>query len=1339
MKNTLLRLFLLTLLVNAVVSRAGVAYFDPPGGWTYLSDGVRAVVGPENSGFTSLDETWSHDNGSDSWDGSTIGGAFSTGGFGVGNGPGGVMAVSEGGVAYLRIQDTGDPRDYAFPDPSNRKIYFGHSMTDRGAGDTVLDDGITLTFRARIPAPSKTTAPLDPWHRDGQQAGGVLPYPESGDGYVTSDGGKGNFVIKQNSGGAIAFSLTQTSDTTGGALTPTANFAGLTMNEFAGNAVSGSVNFGQGTGTNVIAFDPTEWHEFWIVLRKDPANIGTHQAFIYRDGSLTPTVFKITAGTGSDYSGISYLAIGMTATPQNAALDIDFVGYKLGAVFPPGFAEPPDGWTYTYDGSRAVVGAENSGFASLDETWSHDNGSDSWDGSTIGGAFSTGGFGVGNGPGGVMAVNEGGVSYLRIQDTGDPRDYAYPDPSNRKIYFGHSMTDRGAGDTALDDGVTLSFRARVPAPSKTTAPLDPWHRDGQQAGGVLPYPAAGDGYVTSDGGKGNFVIKQNSGGAIAFSLTTAADTTGGALTPTANFSGLTMNEFAGNAVSGSVNFGQGTGTNVIAFDPTDWHTFWITIRRDPANIGTHQAFIYLDGSLEPTVFKITAGTGSDYSGITYLAMGMTATPQNAALDIDFVSYTIGAFFPGGALDNLPPEVVEIVPAKGAAFYDAAQGLSFKASTIGNNALAPSGFKLTLNGQDVSGALTITGDTQNRSVTYNGLLPNRTYTGQLIVSDVAKHSTTNDLDFDTFSATATTSIEAEDYNYDAGQFIDNPDVNVYFGQVGSHGIDYFDANAVIGAAADFLYRFSDTAATRNSPDGPRPQYAAIPTSEIAVALLQPGDWMNYTRTISPGNYVLYLRYSATADRQVRLDRITAGANTENQTKSFLGQFSLRRTGNLASYSYAVLADSSGNPITLSLSGVQTLRLTALDANNDLNLNFLLLAPASGPPAAPAVAISPTGSQTGVVPDAPIEVAIFDGPTPINPATVRLKIGGVEVTGATVTDTPLGVVLSYRPPQIFVPGSSISAEISYTSGAEVIVVPWTFTVQTMPIIPAAYRTAWGSGQDRGFNINIRKARNDAPGALFPNLLTRVEAHLKDQIIDPDTGSAFLNEAAGTGNDGKYTELASINYEQSASGAQGLQPDAPFPNLDPADHNNISMEATAYLELRAGLHELVVASDDGFQLTVGPSFASQPLLLGLFNDGRSFAATRMPFYVEAEGVYAFRLLYMEGNGGAGVEFYSTDRATGAPHLVNDPADPLAIVAYATRAAPVLEPTITIVGSSGGNVNFSFLSQAGVTYKLESTASLTKPITWSVSQTISGDGSTKAIQEPLASGNRFYRLTIQ
>ena len=40
---------------------------------------TRQTMLPDGEGFASLDGTWSHDNGSDQWDGSAIGGDFGDG------------------------------------------------------------------------------------------------------------------------------------------------------------------------------------------------------------------------------------------------------------------------------------------------------------------------------------------------------------------------------------------------------------------------------------------------------------------------------------------------------------------------------------------------------------------------------------------------------------------------------------------------------------------------------------------------------------------------------------------------------------------------------------------------------------------------------------------------------------------------------------------------------------------------------------------------------------------------------------------------------------------------------------------------------------------------------------------------------------------------------------------------------------------------------------------------------------------------------------------------------------------------------------------------------------
>ena len=309
---------------------ANVSYLEPVGGWTYLYDGDSAIAGAATSGFTSLDGTWSHDDGSDEWDGSAIGAGF--------GGPGGASALVDGAATYLRIQDTGDPRDYGMPDPSSRKIYFGHDISVEGASSTILNDGVTVSFRARIP----TLGLLDQTHPDG--GAGISPWRADGDGGVLHDGGKGMVGIRQSSGGVISFALANENE---GNIT-TQPGRGLVMNDLNGATVSAAVDQQDGdAGTlNVLPLDPSQWHEFWALIYLDNLGDngqsllgGTHVVELYRDGSLTADFFGVTAGDGNDFA-TSYLAIGLGSTQQSGAVDVDFVAWKAGFNYPTVIPEP---------------------------------------------------------------------------------------------------------------------------------------------------------------------------------------------------------------------------------------------------------------------------------------------------------------------------------------------------------------------------------------------------------------------------------------------------------------------------------------------------------------------------------------------------------------------------------------------------------------------------------------------------------------------------------------------------------------------------------------------------------------------------------------------------------------------------------------------------------------------------------------------------------------------------------------------------------------------------------------------------------------------------------------
>jgi hypothetical protein len=319
----------------------GVAYSDPAGGWTYAFLGNSASPGSGVVGdtFDALDGTWDRLNGSDSWDASAIGGTINET-----NAPGGVSALTSGGTDFIRLQDPGDGRDHGFPDVadsagSNRKIYLGHDIgADTGVQNpgSILQ-GVTLSFRARVA--TAATGILDGQYPDapGGENGAEppeTPWPAGGSGLLGHDGGKGSFGIRElDTGQNISFSLSLASDWFSDG-TPF-GMTGLTMNSLESNVPSATIDPYQNEATlNVVPVaDLTTFHEFWITIQPDDTGVGTHKVDVYVDGSTTASSFLVTAGTGSDYA-LSYLALGLGATPQQGAIDVDFYAYKEGIHVP---------------------------------------------------------------------------------------------------------------------------------------------------------------------------------------------------------------------------------------------------------------------------------------------------------------------------------------------------------------------------------------------------------------------------------------------------------------------------------------------------------------------------------------------------------------------------------------------------------------------------------------------------------------------------------------------------------------------------------------------------------------------------------------------------------------------------------------------------------------------------------------------------------------------------------------------------------------------------------------------------------------------------------------------
>ena len=169
-----------------------------------------------------------------------------------------------------------------------------------------------------------------------------------------------------------------------------------------------------------------------------------------------------------------------------------------------------------------------------------------------------------------------------------------------------------------------------------------------------------------------------------------------------------------------------------------------------------------------------------YSGFASIADG-----TNRTTDVTFDNFVAAEYpptsvsFPGTTNGEAGlPQVINRTPASYSNFYAPAGGISFTATTLGGGNVTT--IKLFLNDVDVSSGLTISALSNSRTVSFpgSGLTVNTVYDARIELANASGQKTTNTWTFDTFSdaylaSAACKNIEAEDWDFNGGQFIDNP--------------------------------------------------------------------------------------------------------------------------------------------------------------------------------------------------------------------------------------------------------------------------------------------------------------------------------------------------------------------------------------------------------------------------------------------------------------------------------------------------------------------------------------------------------------------------------------
>ena len=192
------------------------------------------------------------------------------------------------------------------------------------------------------------------------------------------------------------------------------------------------------------------------------------------------------------------------------------------------------------------------------------------------------------------------------------------------------------------------------------------------------------------------------------------------------------------------------------------------------------------------------------------------------------------------------------------------------------------------------------------------------------------------------------IEAEDFNYNSGQYLTQSDTMPYYG--GAYNglsavadVDYANNDDL----SSDVYRVGENPNVNITQNGDVDRDSWTVTSNYRIGWTDTADWFNYTRNFPDGFYLPYaaLSHSSTADHMLKgtLWQVTSGANTTTQTLVQLGTFDAPGSGGWGLNNRVPLQDGNGNSVVLHLQGLMTLRYAAESADIDYYIFKALQAP------------------------------------------------------------------------------------------------------------------------------------------------------------------------------------------------------------------------------------------------------------------------------------------------------------------------------------------------------------------------------------------------------------
>jgi hypothetical protein len=764
----------------------------------------------------------------------------------------------------------------------------------------------------------------------------------------------------------------------------------------------------------------------------------------------------------------------------------------------------------------------------------------------------------------------------------------------------------------------------------------------------------------------------------------------------------------------------------------------------------HHVALVFNGTVSPKTLEIfvdgvfsgrdtSVGTtgligGADTDAVIIGEFATLVGNRSFAGDIAALRFSDTALTPTEFLADGFTRIVEITPADGSSFLPASTAASFKVKSP-NTGVAASGIQVILNGTDISSQLVLAGTDADRTVTLPSLAANQFYQLQVNITDKASRVVTSTVRFNTLTD-GIVFIEGEDYNFDNGKFITNPQLSTipgtdnYLDRLGVEGVDYHQTNTPAFAQ----YRIGDQPGTAVTLDSYRTAYTQAGVDDYMTRDHSNSEWLNYTRTFAADTYQVYVRLAKgnTTPFVIALDQVTAGSTTSSQTLSPIGTFQGTAIGTAAGYDFYPLKDLFGNELAVSLNGTTTLRLTFVSGGNGVLLNYLVLVPYSGVqrPFLASALPAPGTSAYGTV---PLQMLIRNADTQVDTAKVQLRLDGTAVT-PSVSATALGASVSYTPSLLSTGLHSVTLIAGDTSGGWV-TNQWQFLAgnpavhgywgfdEQAPGNPVSTNT--GAILDR--SGNVRNGTGSAAGMLYVagsskygNTSALRLTTGSDRVVVPDLGgdfnftNSFTFEAVirstatstagailaknGTGDgEGEYWWRAPGN----ASGAQRM------------GANGVFLTAAAKLNDGEWHHVAMVYDQAAGQIRLYADYVEE---------GSAALATDRPIGrpgdLQIGGFINSTTSEFEGD----IDFIRISAGALAP-------------AEFIQASEQAQPVQLIgIGRTTTAISFGFEALAGRSYVVESAPSL--GATWTDVETISGHGAVTNLTYPAAELQKLFRV---